>query len=208
MVNTSSANKHQPSDTGGFIPARIYFSLKVMQEQQKHAIWGRPVHIPTVQERRNTLITHLNAEIRSLDKELKELLLNDPDWGHSARLLLSIPGIGLVAAAWIQVATLNFTTCDTPEQAASFAGLVPRQRQSGNMDSPRHIGHAGHARLRQVLYLSTVTALRFNPIIKRYYERLIARGKPGKVAVIACERKLLHIAWTCVVKERMFIASC
>ncbi|MEP7292500.1 MAG: IS110 family transposase, partial [Chloroflexota bacterium] len=45
---------------------------------------------------------------------------------------------------------------------------------------------------------------RFNPIIKRYYERLIARGKPGKVAVIACERKLLHIAWTCVVKERMF----
>lgn len=149
-------------------------------------------------------MTHLNAEIRALDKELKAILLNDPAWGQSAHRLMSIPGIGLIAAAWILVATLNFTTCDTPEQAASFAGLVPRQKQSGTIDSPRHIGHAGHARLRQVLYLSTVTALRFNPVIKRYYEKLIKRGKPGKVAVIACERKLLHIAWTCVVKERMF----
>jgi transposase len=55
-----------------------------------------------------------------------------------------------------------------------------------------------------MFYLSTVTALRFNPVIKRYYEKLIGCGKPGKVAVIACERKLLHIAWSYVVKERMF----
>ena len=103
--------------------------------------------ISSVKERRETLITHLNGEIRALDKELKAVLLEDPAWGQSAHRLMSIPGIGLIAAAWILVATLNFTTCDTPEQAASFAGLVPRQKQSGASDSPRHIGHAGHARL-------------------------------------------------------------
>jgi hypothetical protein len=68
----------------------------------------------------------------------------------------------------------------------------------------RFIGHAGHARLRHVLYIATISALRFNPIIKRHYERLIQKGKPGKVAVIAAERKLLTIAWACVKYERMF----
>lgn len=68
----------------------------------------------------------------------------------------------------------------------------------------QRIGHIRHARLSHMLYLSKVTALRFNPVIKRYYERLLKRGKLGKVAVIACERKLLHIAWTCVKYEQMF----
>src|SRR4051812_5468529 len=97
--------------------------MKVTQMQQRHAVCGRPVLISSVKERRDTLVHHLNAEIRSLDKELKSILLDDSAWGQSAKRLMSIPGIGLIAAAWILVATLNFTTCDTPEQAASFAGL-------------------------------------------------------------------------------------
>lgn len=55
-----------------------------------------------------------------------------------------------------------------------------------------------------MLYIATISALRYNPIIKRFYERLIQKGKPGKVAVIAAERKLLTIAWACVKYERMF----
>jgi transposase len=118
--------------------------------------------------------------------------------------LLSIKGIGLVAAAWLLVATVNFTTCDTAEQAASYVGLVPRQKQSGETESKRSIGHAGHARLRHVLYLATLSAQRFNPPIKRHYERLILKGKPGKAATIACARKLVSIAFACVKQERMF----
>jgi transposase len=178
--------------------------MKVAQMQHRHAIVGRPILVETVTERRSRLITYFDAEIRALDKEIKAILLKDEAWGASAKRLLSIKGIGLVAASWLLVATINFTTCDTPEQAASFVGLVPRQRQSGEWEGKRSIGHAGHARLRHVLYIATISALRYNPIIKRHYERLIQKGKPGKVAVIAAERKLLTIAWACVKYERMF----
>jgi len=178
--------------------------MKVAQMQHRHAIVGRPVLVETVTERRNRLIDYFDTEIRALDKEIKAALLKDEAWGASAKRLLSITGIGLVAASWLLVATVNFTTCDTPEQAASFVGLVPRQQQSGKWEGKRFIGHSGHARLRHVLYIATISALRYNPIIKRHYERLIQKGKPGKVAVIAAERKLLTIAWACVKYERMF----
>lgn len=179
-------------------------SMKVMQKHHRHASLTRPVAIASVDERRANLIRYLNSEIRAVDKEISATLLDGSEWGASARRLMSITGIGLIAASWILVATINFTTCDTPDQAASYAGLVPRQRQSGDYEGKRHIGHAGHHRLRHILYLSTIAALHYNPLIKRYYDRLVARGKPGKVAVIACERKLLHLAWVCVKKERMF----
>lgn len=81
---------------------------------------------------------------------------------------------------------------------------MPCPQPSGQWESQRFSGHAGHARLRPVLYSATISALRYNPIIKRHYERLIQKGKPGKVAVIAAARKLLTIAWACVKYERMF----
>ena len=73
--------------------------MKATQMHQTHAVWGRPVLISSVKKRRNTLITQLNAEIRALDKELKDILFNDPAWGQSARRFMIIPGIGLIAAA-------------------------------------------------------------------------------------------------------------
>ncbi|MEO8394848.1 MAG: IS110 family transposase [Chloroflexota bacterium] len=179
-------------------------AMKTIQLQQRHALQGRPWLVPSVKARRDQLLTYLNGELRALDREIEQLLLQDSAWGASARRLMSIKGIGLMTASWLLVATVNFTTCDSVEQIASYVGLVPRQNQSGDKESRRHIGYSGHPRLRHLLYLAAVTALRYNPPIKRYYERLIREGKPGKVAVIACARKLLGIAWACVKYERMF----
>ena len=66
------------------------------------------------------------------------------------------------------------------------------------------IGHGGHARLRTALYLATLTAARFNPVIKAHYDRLRARGKPTKVARCAAARKLLHLAYAVVTKGQPF----
>src|SRR5213594_1516231 len=83
--------------------------------------------------------------------------------------------------------------------------LVPLAHESGSSVRGRaQIGHGGQGRLRTALYLATLTAARFNPIIKAYYERLRAAGKPMKVARCAAARKLLHLAWAVVTKRQPF----
>ena len=90
----------------------------------------------------------IKAQIEALEEEIETLLLADHEWAQSAKYLMSITGVKAITTGWIQVATLNFQTFDTPEQASSFAGLVPRKRQSGtSLNGQSKIGFAGHPRL-------------------------------------------------------------
>ncbi len=141
-----------------------------------------------------------------LDDEIAAVLA-DGAWAASAALLSTIPGIGLVTTAWLLVSTLNFSLCATPEQAAAYAGLVPLQRESGTSVRGRaQLGHGGNSRLRTALYLASLSATRYNPSIKVFYERLRAAGKPMKVARCAAARKLLHVAWAVVTTGQPFDA--
>lgn len=154
---------------------------------------------------------HLDGVIADLDTRLAELdaaivqVLADGAWAESAALLASITGIGMVTSAWLLVGTLNFQGCASAEAAAAYVGLVPLAHESGSSVRGRSaIGHSGHGRLRTALYLATLTAARFNPLIKAHYERLRAAGKPPKVARCAAARKLLHLAWAVVTKGQPF----
>ena len=150
------------------------------------------------------MIADLDSRIATLEDELATVL-RDGAWATSAGLLATITGIGLVTSAWLLVATLNFTSCTSGEQAAAYAGLVPLAHESGTSVRGRaQIGHGGHARLRTALYLATLSAARFNPVIRTQYERLRAAGKPPKVARCAAARKLLHLAFAVVTKKRPF----
>jgi len=101
---------------------------------------------------------------------------------------------------WIVVTTMNFTLCASAEQAAAYAGLVHIPREPGKSVYKRPcIGHAGNGRLRTALYLATLSAARYNPLIQTFYDRLKASGKPTKVARCAAARKLLHLAFALVV---------
>jgi transposase len=129
-------------------------------------------------------------------------------WAAAAERLQSIKGVGWVTAAWTlvtTVTTLNFTACDSVDSLTAYAGLAPMPRQSGS--SVWHhpsIGHSGNGRLRTAYYMAMLTAARFNRAIKTFYSRLIAAGKPEKVARCAAARKLLHIAWAVVKKDQPF----
>ncbi len=132
-------------------------------------------------------------------------MLADGAWARSAALLASIPGVGVVTSAWLLVGTLNFRLCATPEQATSYAGLTPLPRESGTSVRGRaQLGHGGNGRLRTALYMATLSATRYNPLLKDFYQRLRSAGKPMKVARCAAARKLLHVAWAVVTKERPF----
>src|SRR5262249_48597756 len=148
-------------------------------------------------------LTSLEAEIAahlptSNDAQARE-------WTRNLGLLLSIKGVGLWTALWLLVATVNFTSCRTVEQAVGYASLGPAKREAGTGVRGRGtLPGGGHAPLRRALYLATLSAARYNPAISAFYSRLVAAGKPKKVARCAAARKLLHQAWAVVSKQQAY----
>jgi transposase len=184
-----------------------------------------PSVVPAVRQRFEHLIETLTQGVAQVDAELLEMVKVEPEaqahepvegkgprtdqieqkWKAAIALLVSIPGIGLLTACWLVVATLNFPLCESAAAAVHDVGLAPMLRISGTSIRGRaQIGHSGHPRARTQLYVATLAAARFNPAIKPYYERLRAAGKPMKVGSTACARKLLHIAYAVVKHEQAF----
>jgi transposase len=196
-------------------------SLRLARGQvrnQLHALKHNPVVIARVRQRMQDLDQALTAQLTEIDAELAALLSSideeppslengSPDWAWAKNIarLQTIPGVGLLTAMWIVVATMNFTLCADSSQAAAYAGLVPIPRESGTSVYKRPcIGHTGNGRLRTALYLATLSAARYNPLIKTFYDRLRAAGKPMKVARCAAARKLLLLAFALVAHQRDF----
>ena len=182
---------------------------------QRHALRQGPVVVASVLTRLESLDQQLSGQIAEIESELVDILHQvSPetpeagDWGKTITYLQTIPGIGLLTALWIVVSTLNFTLCQSAEQATAYAGLAPIPRQSGTSVNKRPcIGHSGNERLRTALYLATLSGTRYNPTLKTFYERLLAKGKPKKAARCAAARKLLHVAWAIGTKQETYMAT-
>ncbi len=176
-------------------------ALLEMRQQVRnhhHALIQWPVQIDSVKAQLEAVIADLDERIAILEQEI-QAVLKQSAWAQSALVLQSINSIGPLTTAWLLVLTLNFQACPTPAAAVAYAGLAPMVRESGKRIRGRpEIGHGGNKRLRTALYLATLNATRFNPVIRVFYERLIAAGKPKKVARCAAARKLLQIAWAVV----------
>lgn len=179
--------------------------LRQQVANQLHALIQQPVVIAAVQTRMEQLLATFDAQLVELTAELEAALHQDEAWAAAYARLRTIPGVGLVTAVALLVTTLAFSTCPTPEAAAAYAGLAPQPRLSGtSLRGRARLVQTGNARLRTALYLATLSAARHNPAIRPFYDRLRAAGKPPKVARCAAARKLLHIAWVVVTKERNF----
>jgi transposase len=179
--------------------------LRTQIQNQHHALLHEAVVVEAVVARQTALIADLTAQIAAVERELRGLLDRDDEWAASIVRLQSIPGVGLITAAWLIVATANFTACASVAAAMAYLGIAPHPWQSGSSVRGRpHIGHSGNARVRQALYMAAVSAVRCNPILRTFYARLKAAGKPAKVALCAVARKLLHLAWAIVTKQQSF----
>ena len=180
--------------------------FRTQVENQLHAMSVHPVIVESVQQQLTELRNTLCAQIKAMDEEIKGLLKKDSEWNKNIALLQTIPGIGILTACWLVVATVNFTLCDSPEALVRYAGLAPMERSSGSSIRGRpSIGHTGNSRLRTLLYLGTLSAVRFNPKIKEIWERLrVEKKKPHKVARCACARKMLHLVFAIIKKGEAF----
>lgn len=137
-------------------------------------------------------IHYLSGQIEGLDRQLGEAIQASPAWKAKDELLRSIPGIGPVASRTLLATMPELGALDRGKVAA-LVGLAPMNRDSGVMRGRRTI-IGGRAEARSVLYMATLSAVRYNPALKAFYGRLRAAGKRAKVALTAAARKLLTIA--------------
>jgi transposase len=136
-------------------------------------------------------IAWLDKRIEEIDTDLRRRLRASPAWRAKDDLLRSIPGVGAITSTTLLAKLPELGTLGR-KGIAALAGLAPLANDSGKKRGKRVIW-GGRAEVRCALYMSTVTAIRCNPVIHTFAERLKAAGKPAKVVIIACMRKLLSI---------------
>jgi transposase len=137
------------------------------------------------------VISTLEQELSSLDAEIDDAVRGSPAWREKEDLLASMPGVGPVIARTL-IADLPELGRLSRKQIAALAGLAPFARQSGQWRGKSFIS-GGRTSVRAVLFMGALVAKQHNPVLKVFFERLLAAGKPRKVAVIAVARKLLTI---------------
>lgn len=144
-----------------------------------------------VQKRIDAHLRWLDAELARLDEDLDAMIAQSPVWREREDLLQSVPGIGPVMSRTV-LAELPELGLLNRKQVAALVGVAPFNRDSGRLRGHRTIW-GGRAPVRTALYMATLVATRWNPVIRQFYQRLRTAGKPPKVALVAAMRKLLTI---------------
>jgi transposase len=171
--------------------------LASRRDQIKHMIHAETCRLGTVRlaELRQAITVHLEA-LRAEDKQVHRMMLElvrqRIDLRRDQRLLKTIKGIGVKSAISLLASVPELGRIDN-KAAAALIGVASFVRQSGTMNAPARI-HGGRAAVRSILYMAAVTASRHNPVLRPFYERLIAKGKPPKLALIAVLRRLVVFA--------------
>jgi len=133
----------------------------------------------------------LRKELGRVNGELERAVKESPVWKERAALLMSVPGVGPTLSATLLAELPELEYLDR-RRLAALVGVAPLNRDSGTLRGIRTVW-GGRSGVRTTLYMATLSATRHNPAIREFYGRLVAAGKPKKVALTACMRKLLTI---------------
>ncbi len=174
----------------------------LVQEKNRFQVPSQPKMVLTSIKR---AIRFLEKEIDGLKKQIREHLKQHDVLKRDAQLLESIPGVGEITA-WDLLAELpDISQFDSAQAVAAYAGLSPREHRSGSsIHKKTRLSKQGNARLRKAMCFPAVNALRWNPLVKAHYDRLIAAGKMKMVALAASIRKILMICYGVLKHQRPF----
>ncbi|MGL5164065.1 MAG: IS110 family transposase [Plesiomonas shigelloides] len=162
--------------------------LMNMQTMEKNRLQIMPKELHATIK---VMLITMKKLITKIEEKLITLIEDCPEYQEKNEILQSVPGIGNIAAASIisNVPELGYIT---NKQAASLIGVAPITKESGRYKGKR-VTQGGRAQVRTVLYMAMMSAIQCNPIFKATYQRLVACGKPKKVAIIACVRKMVVV---------------
>jgi len=171
--------------------------LAARRDQLKHMIHAETCRLNTARSPRirEDILQHLEAlkaQDRQTHRAMLDLVRQRDDLSHAKRLLQTIIGIG-DKSALVSIALLPELGRISNKAAAALVGVAPFLRQSGTSNAPARI-HGGRAPVRHIFYMAAVTASRHNPMLRAFYQRLIAAGKPVKLALVAVMRRLVVFA--------------
>lgn len=155
---------------------------------------------PTIRKQIREHVEYLQKHLQRADRELEQKIQESPLWRTKDDLLRSVPGVGPVLSRTL-IAELPELGRLGKRQIAALVGVAPMARDSGVLRGRRMI-YGGRAGVRTVLYMAALVASRRNAVIRSFYERLLEKGKPKKVALVACMRKLLIILNSMVRHQR------
>lgn len=136
-------------------------------------------------------IENLEQQIKQLEEMIAQIIDQSPELKNNEKIICSVPGAGKITAAILLADLPEMGTLDC-KKIAALVGVAPFNRDSGYYRGKRRI-KGGRQSIRKVLYMAAMTAMKWNPVIKEFYERLLARGKAKNVAIVACMHKLLTI---------------
>ena len=142
----------------------------------------------------------IDEQVDGLDVQIRKLIESDDDMNFWDKLIRTVPGVGPILSATLLAELVELGSLGGG-QISALAGVAPFNRDSGRMRGTRAI-RGGRSSVRSTLYMAAVTAIRCNPVIKIFAERLKAAGKPNKVVIVAAMRKLLTIL-NAMVRDRL-----
>jgi transposase len=146
---------------------------------------------PVVRANMQAVIDFLAEQLKEIEKDLDNFIQQSPIWQAKVELLKSVPGVGPQTARTLVAELPELGACSR-QTLAALIGVAPMNRDSGAQRGKRTI-IGGRSRVRNALYMATLSAIKHNPLIRAHYEKLRAAGKPFKVAMVACIRKLLTV---------------
>jgi transposase len=169
---------------------------------------GEPGMLKAVQQSLKRSIRFLEREIAQLEKAIGAHVQEHPRLKADRDLLVSIPGISETTAHWILAELPDVKQFASAQAAAAYAGLAPQEYRSGtSVKKMTRLSKRGNRHLRRALYMPALSAIRFNPLVRALFERLVKKGKPRPVAVGAAMRKLLMLAFGVLRSQRPFSAE-
>lgn len=160
--------------------------LLVMQTMEKNRLQILPKELAMTIK---PILTAFKHQIAKIENKILSLIESCPDYKAKDTLLRSMKGIGKIASASL-ISNLPELGYMTNKQASALVGVAPINRESGRFKGSRKI-QGGRHQVRTVLYMAMLSAIQSNPVFKATYQRLVAVGKPKKVAIIACVRKMI-----------------
>jgi len=179
-------------------------SLREMRTMEENRL-AAGIAVTAVRESVEELLAHLTEQIKKTEALIRSHIDRHPGLRRQRELLDSIPGIGEATAAALLAEVPDIKQYRSARRVAAFAGLVPRERQSGSSVRGRvRLSKIGNARLRKALYFPAVTALRCSPFFQAWAEGLRARGKSKMAVIGAAMRKLVHLAYGVLKTGRPF----
>lgn len=170
-----------------------------MQTMEKNRIQNMPKEVTALIK---PILTAIKKQLEKVDGKLLKLIESSPEYQAKKDIIQSMPGVGNVMTFSLlsNMPELGYLS---NKQAAALVGVAPMNRESGAYKGQRRI-RGGRAQVRTVMFMSMMSAMQCNPVFKATYQRLVAAGKPKKVAIIACMRKMVVMLNAMVRDEKLW----